>query len=425
MQSEPQAHGELRSDLVREMSRRGLLNQCTDIAALDGALATGRLVGYIGFDCTAPSLHAGSLVPIGLLRLLQQCGHKPIVVLGGGTSRVGDPSDKDDMRPLLSDAEIASNMAGIRAVIERFVRVGDGPCDAVFVNNADWLDELSYVGFLRDVGRHFTINRMLAFDSVRRRLDREQPMTFLEFNYMVLQAYDFVEVARRYDCRLQLGGSDQWGNIVNGVELARRLLEREVFGVTAPLLASASGTKMGKTAAGAVWLDADRTSPYDFWQYWRNVDDADAARLLRLLSEMPEEELRRLERLEGVEVNEAKKALAGALTRMCHGDEAAIRAEASARETFERGGLGTDLPRIEVSRAELQEGVSVAELMRRAGLCSSGGEARRLAECGGAYVNDVAVRDARQLVTLSDLDAGGIVKLSSGKKRHALVAVTR
>jgi len=412
---------EVRSEFLRQVVRRGLLSQVTDLGALDAVLAGPPARAYIGFDCTAPSLHAGSLVPITLLRLLQRCGHRPIVVLGGGTSKVGDPSDKDRMRPLLDDEQIRRNMGGIRRVLERFLDVGDGPTGALFVDNADWLDTIAYVPFLRDVGRHFTINRMLAFDSVRRRLEREQPMTFLEFNYMVLQAYDFVELARRHDCLVQMGGADQWGNIVNGVELVRRLLDRPAHGLTAPLLTSADGAKMGKTAGGAVWLDGELLSAYDFWQYWRNVDDADAAPLLRMLTDLPEGEVARLERLSGQEVNEAKKALASELTRLCHGPEAAERAAATARDTFERGTLGADLPLIEVPRADLEGGLALFELLRRSGLCATGGEARRLVAAGGCRLNDVVVLDPLHAVSVGHLTADGVVKLSAGKKRHTLV----
>jgi tyrosyl-tRNA synthetase len=401
--------------------RRGLVAQCTDMQALDQALLAGPMTAYIGFDCTAPSLHAGSLVPITLLRLLQESGHRPLVVMGGGTSQVGDPSDKDDMRPLLSREAIAANMAGIRRVIERFLSVGHEPTDALFVDNAEWLDSLLYVPFLREVGRHFTINRMLAFESVRRRLDREQPMTFLEFNYMVLQAYDFVEVAKRHGCLLQMGGSDQWGNILNGVELVRRILDRQAHGLTAPLLATTSGDKMGKTAGGAVWLDPERTTPYDFWQFWRNVADADVIGLLRTFTDLPQGEISRLAELEGQELNVAKKVLATEMTRLCHGAEAAASAQATASATFEHGEVGADLPVLEVPRAELASGVTAGELLRRSGLAASGSEARRLVQSRGARLNDQVVEDAMRLVTLADVTAGGCVKLSAGRKRHVLV----
>ena len=413
--------GDFRSEFMREISRRGLLHQCTDTAELDALMQNGPVAAYIGFDCTAPSLHAGSLVPITLLRVLQQTGHKPIVVLGGGTSKVGDPSDKDEMRPFLSDDQIAENMAGLRLILERFLVVGDGPTDAIFLNNADWLAGVPYIDFLRDVGRHFTINRMLSFESVRRRLDREQPMTFLEFNYMVLQAYDFVEIARAYDCRLQMGGSDQWGNIVNGVELVRRVLDRFVYGLTGPLLTSEGGGKMGKTAGGAVWLDAERLSPYEYWQYWRNVADADTIPMLRMLTDVPEDELRRLASLEGEEINAAKKILATEMTRMAHGPQAADEAAETAQKTFEEGAYGEALPVTEVARKRLEAGIPFFELLRDSGLCSSGGEARRLIDSGGGRVNDVAVDGPLRTVTLDDVSESGVIKLSAGRKRHALV----
>jgi tyrosyl-tRNA synthetase len=411
----------LRSDALRELARRGLIAQCTDLDALDARMARGTVTAYIGFDCTAPSLHAGSLVPITLLRVLQRTGHRPIPLLGGGTSKVGDPSDKDEMRPVLSDDQIATNMRGIRAILERFLDRGDGPSAAVFENNAVWLDALGYVPFLREVGRHFTINRMLAFDSVRRRLEREQPMTFLEFNYMILQAYDFVELARRHDCELQMGGSDQWGNIVSGVELGRRLLDRTLYGLTGPLLTTSTGAKMGKTAQGAVWLDPARLAPYDYWQYWRNVEDADAARFLRAFGDLPEDEVARLAALKGQELNETKKVLATELTRIAHGAEAAGRAAESARRTFEQGALGADLPVVDLPRAILAEGARLVEVLRLTGLAASGGEARRLVDAGGARLNDVTVHDALHIVTLADVGADGVIKLSAGRKRHILV----
>jgi len=413
--------GALRSEFLQEVAWRGLIQESTGLRELDELLAAGPVSGYIGFDCTAPSLHAGSLVPITLLRLLQRTGHRPIVLLGGGTSKVGDPSDKDEMRRMLSDERIATNKAGIRGVIEQFITPGTGPTGAIFADNAEWLDDLGYIAFLRDVGRHFTINRMLSFDSVKRRLDREQPMTFLEFNYMVLQAYDFVELARRHGCALQMGGSDQWGNIVNGVELTRRLLSRTVHGLTAPLLTTTSGAKMGKTAEGAVWLDAERLSPYDFWQYWRNVDDADVLVFLRMFTDVPRDEVTRLAALRGAEVNEAKKVLATEMTTLCHGADAARRAEETARTTFEQGALGADLPVVEVPRSDLRSGVRLVDLLQQAELVRSGGEGRRLVDAGGARLNDAQVTDPMHLVTLDDVTTDGVVKLSAGKKRHVLV----
>ena len=411
------------SEFLATVARRGYLHQCTDLAALDSLALQGRVVAYIGFDCTAPSLHAGSLVSIMLLRLLQKCGGKPIVLMGGGTTKIGDPSGKDDSRKMLTAAEIAANMVGIKDVFARFLKFGDGPSDAVMVDNADWLDRLGYIPFLRDWGRHFSVNRMLTFDSVKLRLEREQPLSFLEFNYMVLQAYDFVELARRHDCVLQMGGSDQWGNIVCGVELGRRAMARELFGLTTPLLATASGAKMGKTAEGAVWLSEKMLSPYDYWQYWRNTEDADVGRFLRLFTEMPEPEIARLEKLGGAEINEAKKILANHATLLLHGAAAASAAAETARRTFGEGTFGEALPSVAVSRAELAKGIPAFELFHKAGLAASGGEARRLIRGGGARLNDQAVAAETRAVTLADLGPEGVIKLSAGKKRHALVKV--
>lgn len=413
-----------RSDFLNAVIERGYMHQCTDIDALDHLASAGPVAAYIGFDCTAPSLHAGSLVSIMLLRLFQKTGHKPIVLMGGGTTKVGDPSGKDEARKLLSEGEITANMAGIRQVFARFLTFGDGPTDAVMVNNADWLDELRYIPLLRDVGRHFSINRMLTFDSVRMRLDREQPLTFLEFNYMVLQSYDFVELARRHDCRLQMGGSDQWGNIVSGVELARRMDDRLLFGLTTPLLTSASGAKMGKTAAGAVWLSADLLSPYDYWQYWRNTEDGDVGRFLRLFTELPLDEVRRLESLEGADINAAKAVLANEATALCHGRAAADAAAETARQTFVEGAAGEELPTVAVTEAELDAGIAAFELFRRAGLVASNAAARKLIRGGGARLNNAALDDETRPVTLKDRDDHGMLKLSAGKKRHAMVRVT-
>jgi tyrosyl-tRNA synthetase len=412
-----------RSEFVGAVVGRGYLHQCTDLEGVDARAAERPIVGYIGFDCTAPSLHVGSLVSIMLLRLLQRCGHKPIVLMGGGTTRIGDPSGKDEARKLLSDAEIAANMAGIRRVFARFLRFGDGATDAVMVDNADWLDGLAYIPFLRDYGRHFSVNRMLTFDSVRLRLEREQPLTFLEFNYMVLQAYDFLELARRFGCELQMGGSDQWGNIVGGVDLTRRIDGRTVFGLTTPLITTASGAKMGKTAAGAVWLAEDLLSPYEYWQFWRNTEDADVGRFLRLFTDLPIDEIARLERLEGAELNAAKVVLANAATRLCHGDEAAELAAETARRTFEAGGIGAELPTVDLPRLELEAGIPAFDLFRRAGLAASKGEARRLIKSGGGRLNNAVVASEVQMISLADLGADGMIKLSAGKKRHALVRV--
>ncbi len=410
-----------KSDFVRTLVERGFMHQCTDLDALDELAASQRITAYIGYDCTAPSLHVGSLVQIMMQRHLQQTGHRPIVLMGGGTTKVGDPSGKDSSRQLLSEADIKQNMVGIREVFGRFVNFGDGGNDAVMVDNDDWLSELAYVPFLRDVGRHFSINRMLTFDSVKLRLEREQPLSFLEFNYMILQAYDFLELSRRHDCVLQMGGSDQWGNIVNGVELGRRVDGKTLFGFTTPLITLASGAKMGKTAEGAVWLNGDMLSPYNYWQFWRNTEDADVGRFLRLFTELPLDEITRLEGLQDAEINEAKKILADEATAMCHGEEAARAAAETARQTFEEGSVAADLPSIEIAETDLSEGLALFELLRRAGLCGSNGEARRLIKGGGARVNDTPVREEMATVSLSDVTSDGVVKLSAGKKRHVLV----
>ena len=410
-----------RSDFIRQVVERGYLHQCTNIEALDALAAKKPISAYIGFDCTAPSLHAGSLVQIMMLRLMQKSGHKPIVLMGGGTTKVGDPSGKDESRKILDDAAIAANMEGIKDVFSKFLTFGDGPTDAIMVNNDDWLKDLGYISFLRDIGPHFSINRMLGFDSVKLRLEREQNLSFLEFNYMILQAYDFMELGRRNDCVLQMGGSDQWGNIVNGVELGRRIDQRDLFGLTTPLLTTSSGAKMGKTAAGAIWLNADMLKPYDYWQYWRNTEDADVGKFLRLFTDMPLDEIARLEKLEGAELNDAKKILAGEVTRMCHGEAAAVEAAETARKTFEEGGLGGALPRTDVVSGELEAGIAAYELFKLAGLAASNGEARRLIKGGGGRLNDVAISDETRPITLGDLNAEGVIKLSAGKKRHALI----
>ncbi len=411
----------MNSDFLRVLTDRGFIHQCTDLAGLDQAASEGVITAYIGFDCTAPSLHIGNLVGIMLLRRLQRSGHRPIVLMGGGTTKVGDPSGKEESRQILSEDAIATNMAGIREAFTKFLQFGDGPTDALMVNNADWLDSLEYIPFLREFGSHFSVNRMLTMDSVKLRLEREQPLSFLEFNYMILQAYDFVELCRRHDCVLQMGGSDQWGNIVNGVELGRRVESRALFGLTSPLITTSSGAKMGKTAAGAIWLNEDMLSPYDYWQFWRNTDDADVGRFMRLFTELPLEEIDRLEALEGDEVNEAKKILANEATRLCHGDEAAELSAETARNTFEGSGMSENLPGIDVDRTELSQGVAAFDLLHRAGLCGSKGEARRLIKGGGGRLNDSVIEDEAQLVTLDHLGAEGVIKISAGKKRHALI----
>ncbi|MGH7113353.1 MAG: tyrosine--tRNA ligase [Stellaceae bacterium] len=425
-----------RSPFLATAIERGFVHQCTDLEALDARLGAGRLAAYVGYDCTADSLHVGSLVSIMLLRLLQKSGHQPIVLMGGGTTRIGDPSFRDAARPLLDDAAIAGNMAGIRQVFTRFISFGDGPSDALMVNNADWLDELRYIPLLRDVGRHFSVNRMLTQDSVRLRLDREQPLSFLEFNYPILQAYDFVELARRFGCEAQLGGSDQWGNIIGGVELGRRMDGRTLYGLTTPLLTTASGDKMGKTAQGAVWLNAERLSAYEYWQFWRNTEDADVGRFLRLFTELPLAEIARLEALEGGEINEAKKILATKATALAHGRDAAAAAAETARGVFASAnvmipnftmhgtavvGQATGLPQTAVPRDELARGVPAFELFSRVGLAASNSEARRLIRGRGARINDAVVEDETRIVRLDDLGPDGMIKLSAGRKRHVLV----
>jgi tyrosyl-tRNA synthetase len=403
---------EYRSTLLKLLHERGYIHQVTDAAALD-ALAQKQVVpGYIGFDATAPSLHVGSLLVIMLLRRLQQAGHKPIVLMGGGTTKVGDPSGKDESRKLLTPEEIDANIASIRRVFEKFLTFGDGPSDASMVNNAEWLDELKYIPFLREVGKHFTINRMLTFDSVRLRLDREQPLTFLEFNYMILQAYDFLELSRRVGCRMQLGGSDQWGNIVNGIELARRIDGTELFGITSPLITTSDGAKMGKTAAGAVWLNADLLSAYDYWQFWRNTADADVGRFLRLFTDLPLTEIDTLENLPGAEINDAKIVLATEATTMLHGRDAALAAEHTARQTFQDGGTGENLPKLSVGR-----GMNIAHALTAIGFTPSNKEAKRKIAEGAVRLDDVPVNDPALMVTV----AAEPVKLSLGKKRHGLL----
>jgi tyrosyl-tRNA synthetase len=410
-----------RSTFLSTAIERGLIHQCTDFEALDQRLSEGQVTGYIGYDCTADSLHVGNLLGIMLLRLFQKCGHKPIVLMGGGTTRIGDPSGKDETRQLLDDAEIAHNMAGIGSVFAKFIEFGDKPGAAIMVNNADWLDNLRYIPLLRDVGRHFSINRMLTQDSVRLRLERDQPLSFLEFNYPILQAYDFVELARRFGCDLQIGGSDQWGNIVGGVELGRRSDRRTLFGLTTPLIATASGAKMGKSVGGAVWLNTEKLSAYEYWQFWRNTEDADIGRFLRLFTELPIVEITRLEKLVGSELNEAKKILATEATALCHGRDAAEAAAETAYAVFEGGGSGSELPQIGLPRDLLARGIPAFELFTRVGLAASNGEARRLIRGGGARINDRVIEDEKWLVSLVDISSQGALKLSAGRKRHTLV----
>jgi len=406
-----------RSTLLRLLDERGYIHQATDAAALDALAEREIIPAYIGFDATAPSLHVGNLVQIMTLRRLQQAGHKPIVLMGGGTTKVGDPSGKDEARQLLSHEDIQGNIASIRKVFERFLKFGDGPSDAVMADNDEWLAKLEYVPFLRDVGRHFTINRMLTFDSVKLRLDREQPLTFLEFNYMILQAYDFLELSRRSGCRLQMGGSDQWGNIVNGIDLARRIDGADLFGLTSPLITTADGAKMGKTASGAVWLNADALSPYDYWQFWRNTQDGDVARFLKLFTDLPLDEIARLEALRGAEINDAKKVLADAATAMAHGEKAAAHASATAKQTFEQGGAGEDLPSLCVPGGR----IGIVAALVGLGFAASNGEARRKIAEGAVRLNGEVVDDPAFVVALEGDEP---LKLSLGKKKHGLLSRT-
>ncbi|HET9904447.1 MAG TPA: tyrosine--tRNA ligase [Xanthobacteraceae bacterium] len=413
--------GAFKSEFLQVLASRGFIHQVSEPAALDRLAAAGAITAYIGFDCTAPSLHVGSLVQIMMLRWLQKTGHRPIALMGGGTTRVGDPSGKDESRRLLDDEAIAQNLRGIRAVFEKFLTFESDGGTAIMANNADWLNKLNYVDFLRDVGRHFSVNRMLTFDSVKLRLERQQELSFLEFNYMVLQAYDFVELYRRYGCVLQMGGSDQWGNIVSGIDLGRRMANAQLFALTTPLITTASGAKMGKTAAGAVWLNADMVSPYAYWQFWRNTDDGDVARFLKLFTELPLEEIGRLAQLRDKEANEAKKILANEATALLHGRAAAEAAAEAARRTFEDGGASLELPSISVPRADLRAGVGVQTAFVKAGLASSNSEVRRAIANNSIQVNDVRISDDRRVLTEADLTPEGFIKLSFGKKQHVLL----
>ncbi len=410
-----------KSDFIAVMMERGFLADCTDYQGLDEVALKGGMPAYIGFDATAESLHVGSLIQIMMLRWLQKTGGKPITLMGGGTTKVGDPSFRADERPLLTPEKIDDNIAGIKKVFSAYLTYGDGPSDALMINNAEWLDGLNYLDFLRDIGKHFSVNRMLAFESVKSRLDREQSLSFLEFNYMILQAYDFLELNRRYGCVLQMGGSDQWGNIVNGIDLTRRVLDNQIFGLTSPLLTTSDGKKMGKSADGAVWLNPDMRSPYEFWQFWRNTTDADVGRFLKLYTEMPVEECERLGALAGSEINEAKVILANEITKLCHGAEAADTAEATAREVFEKGGVGDDLPTLELTREELGDGLSIVQAIVRAGLAKSGKDAKRLISENGAKIDDAPLNDAGLMLDAAALASP--IKLSAGKKRHALIVL--
>ncbi|KUF09120.1 tyrosine--tRNA ligase [Pseudoponticoccus marisrubri] len=411
-----------KSDFMATMMARGYLADCTDYQGLDEALSKGVVTAYIGYDATAQSLHVGHLLNIMMLRWLQKTGHKPITLMGGGTTKVGDPSFRSDERPLLGPEQIDANISGMQQVFAKYLDYGNDATGALMLNNAEWLDGLNYLDFLRDIGRHFSVNRMLSFESVKSRLDREQSLSFLEFNYMILQAYDFLELHRRYGCVLQMGGSDQWGNIVNGIDLTRRVLDQEIFGLTSPLLTTSDGRKMGKSQGGAMWLNADMLSPYEFWQFWRNTTDADVGRFLKLYTELPVEECDRLGALAGSEINEAKIILAREVTTLCHGAEAAAAAEETAREVFEKGGVGDDLPTLELSAAELGDGISVVQLIVRSGLAKSGKEAKRLIAENGARIDDAPLTDSGLMLDATALSAP--VKLSAGKKRHALVKLS-
>ena len=411
-----------KSDLMAVMMQRGFLSDCTDYQGLDEALSKGVVPAYIGFDATAKSLHVGSLIQIMMLRWLQKTGHQPITLMGGGTTKVGDPSFRADERPLLTEDQINDNIAGIKKVFAAYIDYDtDAPNKALMLNNAEWLDGLNYLEFLRDIGRHFSVNRMLSFESVKSRLDREQSLSFLEFNYMILQAYDFLELNRRYGCLLQMGGSDQWGNIVNGIDLTRRVVDEQIFGLTSPLLTTSDGKKMGKSQDGAVWLNADMKSPYEFWQFWRNTTDADTGRFLKLYTELPVEECERLGALEGSEINAAKIILANEVTTLLHGAEAAAAAEATAREVFEKGGVGDDLPTLTLDAGEVADGISLAQLVVRSGLAKTGKDGKRLISEGGLRVNDEPCSDAGRMFSAADLAEP--LKLSAGKKRHALVTI--
>src|ERR1700752_2773001 len=410
-----------KSDFLNVLHERGFIHQCSDFEGLDALAAKGEAIAYVGYDCTAPSLHIGNYLTMMLLHWFQQSGNKPITLMGGGTTMVGDPSGKDETRAIRTIAEIETNKASIRGVFAKVLHYGQGASDAVMLDNAEWLTKLNWIEMLRDIGKYFSVNRMLTMDSVKLRLEREQEMSFIEFNYMVCQAYDFVELFRRTGCRLQMGGSDQWGNIVMGVDLGRRMGTAQLFALTTPLLTTASGAKMGKTAQGAVWLNADQFSPYDFWQYWRNVEDADVVRFLKLFTTLPMEEINRLARLQGAEINEAKKALADAATTLLHGKDAANTAAETARQTFEQGTIAENLPTVEIPQDELAAGVGVLAAFVKAGLVASNGEARRQIKGGGLRVNNVAVTDEKMTLTPGNLTGEGVIKLSLGKKRHVLL----
>jgi len=410
-----------KSEFLQEMLTRGFLQDCTDLQGLDEKLLEGCMPAYIGFDATADSLHIGSLIQIMMLRWLQRTGHKPLPLMGGGTTKIGDPSGKDESRQLITTEIINENINGIQKVFEKYLSFGESSTDAKIINNAEWLDKLNYIEFLRDIGKHFTINRMISMESVKLRLDREQPLTFLEFNYMLLQAYDFMELNNRYDVSLQMGGSDQWGNIVNGIDLTRRLNKKSVFGLTTPLLTKADGSKMGKSANGAIWLNSDKLSPYEFWQFWRNTLDADVGKFLKLFTELPVSECERLGSLEGQEINEAKIILANEVTKLCHGEEAAINSNKTARKVFTEDGSDENLPTLEISNLEIIDGISFTQALVRTGLVSSGKEAKRIIAGGGAKLNDQVINDAGYMIDAAELHK--TPKISASKKKHALIKV--
>lgn len=411
-----------KSDFMNVLQSRGFIHQISDPDSLDALAAKGEVVAYVGYDCTAASLHVGHLLSIMMLHWLQATGNKPIALMGGGTTRVGDPSGRDETRKILTYEQIDANKESIKGTFSKFIKFGDGHSDALMADNAEWLTKLNYIEMLREIGRHFSINRMLTMDSVKLRLDREQELSFIEFNYMILQSYDFVELARRYKCNLQMGGSDQWGNIVTGVDLGRRMGTHQLHALTCPLLTTASGAKMGKTAAGAVWLNGDMLAPYDYWQYWRNTEDADVSRFLKLFTLLPMDEIERLSKLQGAEINDAKKILATEATALMHGREAADKAETTARTTFEQGGTAQDLPSVEISRGELDAGIGVlVAFAEKTGLVASNGEARRQIKAGGLKVNDAPVTDEKMTLTATDLSSDGVIKLSMGKKKHVLL----
>ena len=409
-----------KSEFLKTLISRGYMHQATNLDGLDRLAEQQPISAYIGFDCTANSLHVGSLIQIMMLRLLQRTGHKPIVLMGGGTTKVGDPSGKDEARPLLSDQDIEQNKQGIKKIFEKYLTFGDGPTDALMVDNAEWLDQLAYIRFLRDFGSHFSINRMMGMESVKLRLEREQNLSFLEFNYAILQAYDFLELRRRYGCSLQMGGSDQWGNIVSGVDLTRRVDQQEIFGLTSPLITTASGAKMGKTAAGAIWLNEDRLPVFEFWQFWRNTEDQDVGRFLRLFTELPESEIAKLEALEGAEVNQAKIILANEVTSLCHGADAARQAEQTARQSFSQGVIAEGLPTLDIDKADMAS-LSVIDVFVQSGLAASKGEVRRLIRGGGARLNSQTIRDEDRLLLADDFDTDGRAQIAAGKKRRAIL----